>query len=129
MSQFNIIKSEEIEKALSETSRQYLAGNLALPQIIKHVHSKELEIGISDYEGGEFEEAHFHPKQTEYQLILWGETEYYDLTNNKTHRFKKGDFYCTESNVKYAQKILEKTRIFFIKIPAVNDKTLCKMSG
>lgn len=126
MPQFKIIKSKNLEKALSKTQRQYLVGNLARPQVLKHVSSDKIEIGISDYKGGEIEEAHFHPKQTEFQLILWGSTEYYDITNNKIHRFEKGDFYCTESGVKYAQKIFKKTRIFFVKIPAVNDKILCE---
>lgn len=126
MPQFKIIKSKNIEKALSKAKRQYLVGNLTRPQALKHVFSNKIEIGISDYKGGETEEAHFHPKQTEFQLILWGSTEYYDITNNKIHIFEKGDFYCTESNVKYAQKILKKTRIFFVKMPAVDDKTLCE---
>ena len=128
MPHFRIIKSKDIEESLSKTKRQYLVGNLLLPQDLEYIHSDEIEIGISDYKGGEFEKAHFHTKQTEFQLIILGFTEYYDITNNEIYRFNKGDFYCIESGVKYAQKILEKTRIIFIKIPAINDKVLCEMT-
>lgn len=128
MPSFRVIKAKSIEEALSKTTRQYLAGNLSQAQILKHIPSNKIEIGISDYQGGETEKPHFHPKQTEFQLILWGATEYLDITNNKVYTFEKGDFYCTESGVKYAQKILKKTRILFIKIPALNDKTLCEIS-
>jgi len=126
MPRFRIIKSKNIEESLSKTKRQYLVGNLLLPQILEHIHSDEIEIGISNYNGGEFEKAHFHPKQTEFQLVLWGSTEYYDISNNEIHKFTKGDFYCIEPGVKYAQKILKKTRILFVKMPAIDDKTLCE---
>ncbi len=126
--QFKIIKSQNIEESLSKTKRQYLVGNLSLPQILEYIHSDEIEVGISNYKGGEFEEAHFHPKQTEFQLVLWGSTEYYDISNNEIHKLGEGDFYCIEPGVKYAQRILEKARILFVKITAINDKTLCKMT-
>ena len=103
-------------------------GNLGLPQELEHIPSKELEIGISDYKGGYRENPHYHPKQTEFCWILWGETEYYDVSNDKIHHFSKGDFYCIESGVIYAQKIFKKTRIYFVKTPAVNDKTLRELS-
>lgn len=125
MPEFKVILGEEIKNALLKTNRQYLAGHLGKPQILKNIDTTKLEIGISDYEGGEFEAAHFHPTQTEFQLVLWGETEYYDITNDKPVRFREGDFYCIETNTKYAQIVLKKTRIFFIKTPAINDKTLC----
>lgn len=128
MSQFKVIKSKDLEKSLLKNRRQYLVGNLSLPQILKHIHSDNIEIGISNYKGGEIEEAHFHPKQTEFMLIIWGDTEYCDVSNDKIYRFKKRDFYCIEPGVKYAQKVLKKTRILFVKTPAVNDKTSCEAS-
>jgi 8-oxo-dGTP diphosphatase len=125
MPEFKVIRGEKIKDALLKTKRQYLAGHLGKAQMLKHIDTTQLEIGISDYEGGEFEAAHFHPTQTEFQLILSGETEYYDITNDKPVQFKEGDFYCIETNTKYAQIILKKTRILFIKTPSINDKTLC----
>lgn len=128
MPQFKIIRSQNIEKSLSKTKRQYLAGNLSLPQILEYIHSVDIEIGISNYKGGEFEEAHFHPKQTEFELVLWGSTEFYDISNSEIHKLGEGDFFFIEPGLKYAQKILEKTRILFVKVPAINDKTLCEMT-
>jgi 8-oxo-dGTP diphosphatase len=128
MPQVRIIRSKQLERSLVKSKRQYLVGNLTLPQALKHIPSKDTEIGISDYKDKEIENPHFHPKQTEFMLVLWGLTAYYDISNSKIYKFKKGDFYCIESGVKYAQKIFKKTRIFFIKTPAVNDKTLCELT-
>ena len=127
MSGFTVIPCAKLEEALADTSRQYLVGSLARAQMIKHVQSEDIEVGISNYTGGEYEAAHFHPQQIEFQIVLWGSTEYYDISNDVIYKFQKGDFYCIENGVKYAQKILERTRIFFIKVPAINDKVLCEI--
>ena len=124
MGQFITISSSDLEDTLSKEGRQYLVGNLKLPQMLQHVHSDNIEIGISDYEDNEIENAHFHPEQTEYQLVLWGKTEYLDLDLREIFCFSGGDFYCIKPFTKYAQRIYGKTRILFIKTPAINDKVL-----
>lgn len=70
MPHFKIIKESYLKEALQKTRRQYLVGNLLLPQILKHIHSDAIEIAINNYTGGEFEKPHFHPKQIEFELIL-----------------------------------------------------------
>ena len=70
----NIIKieSREIAKAMEGVTRQYLVGNLKLPQKLQHIKSEELEIGISSYPKYTEEPPHKHSKATEYQYVLSG---------------------------------------------------------
>jgi len=124
VSRFRILQGSDIDRILASAGRQYLVGDLRRPQELAHIRSDEIEIGISDYAGGEYEPPHFHPILTEYELVLWGSTEYYDIDTGRSHRFGGMDFYCIEPNVPYAQVVLERTRILFVKVPAIDDKTL-----
>ena len=124
MGQIIRIANSDLEDTLSKAGRQYLVGNLKFPQLLQHIPSDKIEIGISDYKDNEIENAHFHPEQTEYQLVLWGKTEYLDLDLKETICFSEGDFYCIIPFTKYAQRIYGKTRILFIKLPAINDKVV-----
>ena len=122
----NIIKieSREIAKAMEGVTRQYLVGNLKLPQKLQHIKSEELEIGISSYPNYTEEPPHKHSKATEYQYVLSGWTKYVDTENMVEYEFKKGDFYAIETNTSYAQKCKAGTNILFIKVPSINDKEI-----
>lgn len=51
-----------------------------------------------------------------------------DAETGREYEFKKGDFYCIEKNTIYAQKSKKGTRILFIKVPSINDKTVVDTS-
>jgi len=120
------VSSDELKNIFKNESRQYLVGNLELPQQLKHIPSKDIEIGISAYKKNEIEEAHYHTDQTEFQYMIYGKTEYINLDTNEKFLFNEGDFYCIETGTKYAQRIYGKTKILFLKLPAINDKQLIK---
>lgn len=71
-----------------------------------------------------YEPAHVHSLATEYQYMVDGYTEYMDVDTNEVYKFKKGDFYSIEPNTKYLQKVNGGTKIIFINVPSINDKTL-----
>lgn len=121
------ISANTLEKIFTTESRQYLVGNLQLPQIIQHIENTDVEIGISAYKKNEIEEAHYHTDQIEFQYMIEGKTEYVNIDTNEKFIFKEGDFYCIETGSKYAQRIYGKTRILFIKLPAINDKQLIEV--
>lgn len=122
----NIIKinNAEIERVLEGVSRQYLAGDLQKPQELEFIKDEHLEIGITDYSEYTTEPVHFHTEAVEYQYMLSGWTKYMDVDSGKEYEFKKGDFYCIETNTTYAQKSKKGTRILFIKVPSINDKNV-----
>lgn len=122
MSTFIKICREDIEKSLQNVTRQYLAGNLNRPQIINHIQTQSLEIGITAYEIFTSECAHYHTEAIEYQYMLDGWTQYIDTETHEVFNFVKGDFYAIPSNIKYAQKSKPGTKILFIKVPSINDK-------
>lgn len=122
------ISDSEITEALRGTTRQYLAGNLARPQLLEFIRDERLEIGISDYPEYYSEPAHRHSIATEYQYMISGWTEYMDTETNGIYEFRAGDFYAILPGTSYAQRIKAGTRILFIKVPSVNDKELADIT-
>lgn len=122
MDKFITITNEQICNALKGVRRQYLAGELKLPQTLRHIDTPELEIGLSKYETYAEEPTHRHPVATEFQYMISGLTEYRDTETGEVHTFRKGDFYAIMPGTCYAQKCKGGTEILFIKIPSINDK-------
>lgn len=123
---FKDIKKEFIEKAFKETDRQYFVGNLGLPQILDHIDEKDIEIGITSYDSETYEKPHWHPVQKEFQYMLSGETTYKDVLTGEEITYNKGDFYSIYPEICYEQWSKPSTSILFIKVPAINDKMVCK---
>jgi 8-oxo-dGTP diphosphatase len=123
MAQILKISADSIDTALRDTTRQYLAGNLEKPQLLEHIPSSLVEIGITRYgtEGGR-ELPHTHRQAFEFQYMLRGVTAYLDVVTGKEYVFRAGDFYVIEHGMVYAQKSKPETEILFIKVPPGNDK-------
>lgn len=128
MSSFDIIYSKEIDEAFKIEKRQYLTGNLKIPQILNHINDNNVEIGISRYKDYGVEVPHYHTEVSEYHIILKGATKYVDISNGNEYNFKEGDFYIIRPNTIYIQKSLKGTEILFIKVPGKNDKVKSKIT-
>jgi hypothetical protein len=123
---FKGINGIEINNILENFGRQYLVGNLGRPQKLEHIQNDKIEIGITYYDKFTNENPHWHPQQDEYQLMLEGETIYTDSLSKEKYTYKKDDFYYIEPFTCYLQESKAGTKILFIKIPTVNDKTVCR---
>ena len=123
MPQILKIDAAAIGRALHGVTRQYLVGNLEKPQVLRHISSSLLEVGITRYgpEGGR-ELPHTHRQAFEFQYMLAGVSAYLDMVTGEEYLFRKGDFYVIEQGVVYAQKSEPYTEILFIKVPPGNDK-------
>lgn len=124
MGTFIKIGGDSIKNALKGVRRQYLVGNLKLPQTLKHIPSLDLEIGISSYSLYMEELPHKHSVATEYQYVICGWTKYIDTETMQEYEFKSGDFYAILPETSYAQKCKAGTQILFIKAPSINDKII-----
>ena len=122
MSGFLTIRNDDICASLKETTRQYFAGNLKNPQLIKHIFDDKIEIGFTSYDSYNEETPHKHSVSTEYQYVISGWTEYINTETKEVFRFVKGDFYAILPNTSYAQKSRPGTKILFIKNHSINDK-------
>jgi len=119
------LKNEAIATVFQKVSRQYFAGDLKQEQLLPFFRDDRLEIGITEYREFTQEEPHWHTEQTEYHLLLDGETTYIEIANGKHHVFNKGDFYVISPGTCFRQESSPGTSIFFIKVPSVNDKVVC----
>jgi quercetin dioxygenase-like cupin family protein len=117
------IQSKIIENALQKNDRQYLAGDLKLPQELSHIFDADIEVGITKYNKYTVEQPHMHPWTTEYTYIVEGETKYVDIISKREYHFKKGDFYIIRNNTVTTEKSLPGTMIVAVKVPGGNDKT------
>ena len=125
MQGFTKIEGIQLFEVLNKTGRQYLVGNLKRPQEIKHINDKDIEIGITCYEVDTEELPHWHPIQKEFQFMLEGYTTYKNSITDETISFSKNDFYAIEPTNCYSQFSKAGTKILFIKIPTIDDKTTC----
>lgn len=122
MSNFDVIYSKEIDKSFNNEERQYLTGNLKLPQVLDYIKDDNVEIGMSRCKDYKIENPHYHTSVSEYHLIIKGKTKYVNVTENKEYVFSEGDFYIIRPNTIYIQKSLKGTELMFIKVPGMNDK-------
>lgn len=121
------ISHDAIEDALKDSRRQYLAGNLSLPQTLPYIFDTQVECGITSYSSYHWETAHYHTTTTEYAYMIAGETKYVDLSTDREYYFREGDFYVIHKNVPYIQKSKPGCRLLFFKAPGLNDK--CPMES
>ena len=116
------ITHNEIQASLEDVRRQYMVGNLQLPQKLGFIRSNAVEIGISSYKYYTDEAPHKHTNATEYQYVVSGWTKYLNTETLEEFEFRKGDFYAIETGTSYAQKCKAGSEILFIKVPSINDK-------
>ena len=124
MGQIIKISSADMRNALQNATRQYYVGDLSRPQTIEFLQDTRVEIGLSCYQECQSEQAHIHHIATEYQYVVCGWTEYLDVRSGEIHEFKTGDFYAITPGTEYAQRVKAGTKILFIKVPSVNDKSI-----
>lgn len=118
------ISNDDIQASLKHSTRQYLVGDLQRPQDLTHIHSDDIEVGVSRYPDMDEEDAHYHTQAYEFQYMLSGHTVYIDIETRQEFEFKKGDFFLIEPYTVYAQKIKKGTEILFFKTPPGNDKVV-----
>lgn len=121
------LRAGEIERSLEHSTRQYLAGDLKLPQQLAFLRDEAVEAGISSYPVYKWEQPHYHTLTSEYCYILSGETKYIDLSDGREYHFRAGDFYILRRDTPYIQKCKPGCRLFFVKAPGVNDKVAVPM--
>lgn len=124
MSNIKKISKETLDNVLQHNERQYLVGNLKVPQMLQHIHDNNVEVGISHYKQFTADKAHIHREVTEYQMILQGYSEIKNLLTEEVIELHEGDFYIVNKETPYAQKSAVNTKILFFKYPSMNDKQI-----
>lgn len=110
-----VLRRAMIEEALEENKRQYLLGNLVVPQDLMEILDNNVEAGISKYKEYVVETPHYHSYCTEYQYVLFEAAKYMDLNTNHVYVVSKGDFFVIRPMTKYYQKAREGTEILFFQ--------------
>ena len=128
MSNIKKISKETLDEVLQYNERQYLVGNLKVPQMLQHIHDNNVEVGISHYKQFTADKPHIHREVTEYQMILQGYSEIKNLLTGEVMELNEGDFYIVQKETPYAQKSATNTKILFFKYPSINDKKIIEIN-
>lgn len=126
---FKHLEANDIFASLEGTTRQYLVGQLKMPQALTHYADDGVEIGLTSYTDYTIEAPHWHKVAYEYQYMISGETKYLDMESGEETSYVAGDFYRIEPGTQYAQKALGETLILFVKTPPGNDKVAMESSS
>ena len=121
---FKWFRKPQIDAALEGLRRQYFAGDLERPQALVALQTDKVEIGLTSYDVAFSEPAHRHTDAVEYQYMICGWTCYMDTETKEVFEFRAGDFYAIYPGTSYAQKSKAGTKILFVKVPSVRDKSL-----
>lgn len=119
-----IIKYEDIEKGLDEQNHLYLCGLLSRHNAVDHYQNDGFEMVLCKFKDYTCEDAHCHPINDEYTLVLEGEIKVYDFNENKEYHFKAGDFFVEPKGTTHKAKAKADTFVLTAKVPGGNDKIL-----
>jgi len=129
MKKIEVVTGKSIEEALASSNRQYLVGELSLPQELDYLRDAHVEAGITHYKEDSHEKPHYHTTTTEYIYVLEGESTYIDVTTQEETVVKKGDFFLIRPHITYAQKSKAGLKLLFFKYPSGNDKVSVEDNG
>lgn len=124
-----VVSGQSIESALNISKRQYLVGELALPQELEYLRDSHVEAGITEYKEYTIEKPHYHTTTTEYIYVISGESKYMNVNTREETFVKQGDFYVIHSGITYAQKSNAGLKVIFFKYPSGNDKICVEDDG
>ncbi len=129
MKRIEIVSGQSIESALCSSKRQYIVGELALPQELEYLRDPHVEAGITEYKEYTIEKPHYHTKTTEYIYVLAGESKYINVNTREETFVRQGDFYLIHPGITYAQKSKAGLKLLFFKYPSGNDKIVVEDDG
>lgn len=124
----SIIKKDDIDKSLTNNTRQYLVGDLKIEQILPHITDSNAAIGITSYTHDSSDLAHYHTVISEYQYLLNGKAVVLNIDTQEEFCVYEGDVFAIPTNVKHVLKAKAGTKILFIKNQCINDKVLVEMT-
>jgi len=81
--------------------------------------TEDFEIGVKYFQKGDIHEQHYHKVGTEYNVILDGECEFYNI--DEVHVCKDGDIFVIEPGEIFGFKAIQNTILIIIKTPSKTD--------
>lgn len=119
-----ILSNDMLDGIFKNTYRHYLVGAFQEASL----KDDNIEVGISNYRSFTYDMPHYHPRVTEYQYVIAGESALFDISNDRVYHLKQGDFFIVKPNTHYAEKHKSNTKVLFFKFPGENDKILIEVS-
>lgn len=116
------ISKEKIDSATAQDYRQYFVGHLMRPQILPHMDSMDVEVGISNYTKYTVDTPHLHTTTADMIYILKGEYQFFLIGTKEKQVAHEGDFVAIPPNTAYASKAKAGTIALFVKSCKGNDK-------
>jgi quercetin dioxygenase-like cupin family protein len=100
----------EVHK-IKDMVKGWFIGNFE-PSLFK---TNDVEVGLKEYQAGDYEDAHYHKIATEFTVILNGEVE---MNGN---RYVDGDIIVIKPGVSTNFKAITDVTTVVVKIPGANN--------
>ena len=116
------LSAHEIESSMADNCRQYIQGNLQIPQNLPFILNTRSEIGISYYREFTHDDPHYHDEITETNYVLEGKVCLKVLDTGAEYVIEKGGIFSIPPRIVHVFKAQPETKILFMKDHALNDK-------
>lgn len=103
----------------------FLVGDLQQPNPHPFVRDSRLELILCYYQRGDDGLPHWHREITEYEVVLDGEVEDFDVATGETHWFGPGDVRILPPGVCVQRRVRTAARTVAIKVPSRAEKVRC----
>jgi quercetin dioxygenase-like cupin family protein len=117
-----VLRNKAISESMLFHERQYLLGELSLPQELRHIENPDIAIGLIEFKEFGHDSPHIHPVISESQYMLKGHAALLNLDTMEETVVSKGDFFHIPANTPHVMKAQAGTKFIFIKSRCVNDK-------
>jgi glyoxylate utilization-related uncharacterized protein len=119
-----VLKNKTISESMLLNERQYLLGELSLPQELHHIKDPDIAIGFIEFKEFSHDIPHIHTVISESQYMLDGHAALLNLDTMEETVVSKGDFFYIPSNTPHVMKAKAGTKFIFIKSRCMNDKKI-----
>ncbi len=119
-----VLKNKAISESMLFNERQYMLGELSLPQELRYIENPDIAIGLIEFKEFSHDIPHIHSIISESQYMIDGHAALLNLDTMEETVVSRGDFFYIPQNTPHVMKAQAGTKFIFIKSKCINDKQI-----
>lgn len=121
----HFVEGGDVDRALSQAGRVYLAGHLVHPQPqFDHISSlpDPTEVGVTRYSSLTVDQPHVHELNTDFTYVVRGTFAVRIIPTGEVRVLEEGGLCVIEPGLAHVCIAHPDTQVLFLKVPGGNDK-------